>query len=257
MDISKGDTRYKERRLAELNQYKVDVAGVLDSLSNKEMLSRLEQEANELIYYVKQRVFLRFMDFYHESFNPATLKSGGNYKKQLKEAMEQLLESVGFDLAQELRATSLRTDNYIVNSLIKLQERVNERLNQISSELSLSIKEYSYENALDFKPAFTGLESSYFQKALSIYKNPKDFFEGGMSKILCEDLEQIMSNLADVYLDSEKEKIIKQETEALSLLFDKVCLRYKKRLDERITTDIAALDGGLDPETLETIYNKL
>ncbi|WP_037325602.1 dynamin family protein [Anaerovibrio sp. RM50] len=257
INISKSDSAQKELRLAELKDFKEKIGQLLSDLSNTELVKGLEQEASELIYYVKQRVFLRYLDFFRESFNPATLKSGGNSNEQLKEALDQLLESIGFDLAQELRATSLRTDNYIKNSLLKFQEHTNQRLAQISNEFTLSIKEYSYENQLNFQQAFVGVGREKFTKPLSIYKNPKDFFEEGASKIMAEEMEIILSNMADEYLETEKSKLLSQETEALCGLYDKVCQRFNKRLKERLETNIKALDGGLDIAELEQVYNQL
>lgn len=257
INISKSDSAQRSKRLAKLKGFQQEIGHVLEDLSNTELVKGLEQEASELIYYVKQRVFLRYLDFFRESFNPATLKSGGNSNEQLKEALDQLLESIGFDLAQELRATSLRTDNYIKNSLLKFQEHINQRLAQISNEFTLSVKEYSYENQLNFQQAFVGVGRDSFSKPLSIYKNPKDFFEEGASKIMAEEMEVILSKMADDYLEQEKSKLLNQETEALQGLYDKVCQRFSKRLKERLETNIKALDGGLDMAELEQVYNHL
>ncbi|WP_407399574.1 dynamin family protein [Anaerovibrio sp.] len=257
INISKSDSAQKEQRLAKLKRFQQEIGCVLEDLSNTELVKGLEQEASELIYYVKQRVFLRYLDFFRESFNPATLKSGGNSNEQLKEALDQLLESIGFDLAQELRATSLRTDNYIKNSLLKFQEHTNQRLAQISNEFTLSVKEYSYENQLNFQQAFVGVDRDIFIKPLSIYKNPKDFFEEGASKVMAEEMEVILSKMADEYLAKEKSKLLSQEKEALCGLYDKVCQRFSKRLKERLETNIKALDGGLNIVELEQVYNQL
>ena len=257
INISKSDSVQREHRLAELKRFQQKIGSVLSDLSNTELVKGLEQEASELIYYVKQRVFLRYLDFFRESFNPATLKSGGNSNEQLKEALDQLLESIGFDLAQELRATSLRTDNYIKNSLLKFQEHTNQRLAQISNEFTLSVKEYSYENQLNFQQAFVEINRDIFKEPLTIYKNPRDFFEEGASKIMAEEMEVILSKMADDYLEQEKAKLLNQETEALRGLYVKVCQRFSKRLKERLETNIKALDGGLDMAELEQVYNQL
>ncbi len=160
-------------------------------------------------------------------------------------------------LIWELRATSLRTDNYIKNSLLKFQEHTNQRLAQISNEFTLSVKEYSYENQLNFQQAFVEINRDIFKEPLTIYKNPRDFFEEGASKIMAEEMEAILSKLADDYLEQEKSKLLNQEIEVLCGLYDKVCQRFNKRLKERLETNIKALDGGLDVAELEQVYNEL
>ena len=74
---------------------------------------------------------------------------------------------------------------------------------------------------------------------------------------MAEEMEVILSNMADDYLAQEKAKLLKQETEALKGLYDKVCQRFNKRLKERLETNIKALDGGLDITELEQVYNQL
>ena len=96
-----------------------------------------------------------------------------------------------------------------------------------------------------------------FAKPLSIYRNPKDFFEEGAAKLMAEEMEGLLSQLADDYLAREKAKLLSQEKEALCHLYDKVCQRFKKRLQERLDTNIKALDGGLDIIELEQVYNQL
>ena len=44
-----------------------------------------------LVYYIKQRVFLRFGDFLKEAFNPALLKDDG---RNLKKAIHAALRSI-------------------------------------------------------------------------------------------------------------------------------------------------------------------
>ena len=74
----------------------------------------MEQETDELVFYIKQRVFLRFSDFLKEAFNPALLKDDGrNLKKALQSALEEFLEDFGYDFAQEMRATTLRIEAFI------------------------------------------------------------------------------------------------------------------------------------------------
>ena len=59
--------------------------------NNTFIQKKLKQETEELVFYIKQRVFLRFSDFLKESFNPALLKDDGrNLKKALQSALDQI-----------------------------------------------------------------------------------------------------------------------------------------------------------------------
>jgi small GTP-binding protein len=110
---SKEDQSVKDKRRIEIEKQKAMINAILEKQTSESLLTRLTQEREELLYYIKQRVFLRFGDFFKEAFNPAALRDDGrNLKKALQSALEELLESLGFDFAQELRATTVRLDNF-------------------------------------------------------------------------------------------------------------------------------------------------
>ncbi|RDF38904.1 dynamin family protein, partial [Acinetobacter baumannii] len=66
------------------------------------------------LYYVKQRLFFRFNELYNLAFNPSVLKEDGrNMKQALQGCLTDLMRSISYDLAQELRATTLRLEKFI------------------------------------------------------------------------------------------------------------------------------------------------
>ena len=128
--LSQGNAEEKQQRRLELEEQQKKADGILAGLDNGEMEKRQQQELQELIYYVNQRVFIRYMDFYRESFNPATLQKKGNNSKMLAKALGELLNSMGFDFAQELRATSLRLEKFLQRQGVKLQQQINDKLQE-------------------------------------------------------------------------------------------------------------------------------
>ncbi|MCR5176346.1 MAG: dynamin family protein [Anaerovibrio sp.] len=257
IDISKTDRLEKEIKISGLVENKKDIRQMLDSTNDYELVTGLHQEIDELIYYVKQNVFLRFLDFYREAFNPAGFQRNKDSKKQLQDALEQLLESMGFDLSQQLRATGLRVDNYMSRKLFDLQGHINELINDINPELQLTAREYTHNNQLEFQPAFIKLDRSVFSKPLTVYKNPRDFFEGGKTKLLSDMLERLLSDFTDDYLKPEKQKLTEYETVVIKKLFSDVIRRFRQRIGEKIDADISALSGGYDITLLEKLYEQL
>ncbi|MFK4997798.1 dynamin family protein [Bacillus sp. N9] len=69
------DEHEKERRKAELIDTRERVKAWLLEAQLGTLTERMNQEIEELLYYVKQRVFYRFPDFFKEAFNPALLTS--------------------------------------------------------------------------------------------------------------------------------------------------------------------------------------
>ena len=58
---------------------------------------------------------MRYDDFFKEAFSPANLRDDrGEKQKQLRLCLQELLTSISFDATQEVRATTLRIEKYIV-----------------------------------------------------------------------------------------------------------------------------------------------
>ena len=222
-----------------------------------DMQNRQQQEARELVYYVKQRVFLRYTDFYRESFNPALLKGKDNAGGKLQEALGQLMESLGFDLAQELRATTLRMEQFISRQAWQLQQQVNSKLLEINSELPISQRDFAYECGMEYDTAFKDTDRKIFKEPLSIYKNPKSFFEQGGTREMEAALEKIFDRLADEYLHEQQERLLSSLHEGTEQVFARVKERFERILQANYEADLAALEGGVPAEVLEEILAEL
>ena len=128
---------------------------------------RLHLEVEELIYYTKQRVFLRFNDFFKESFNPTVLRDDGrNLKKVLQNSLSELLEQIGFDFAQEMRATTVRLDRFAEKIMADYQIVLMETTAEVNQDVSFSVFEFEYKAEIDFDVAFQELSKDLFAKAM-------------------------------------------------------------------------------------------
>ena len=255
--LTQGDEAEKARRSQELASQQSKADAVLASLDKGEMDNRVQQEMQELLYYVNQRVFIRYIDFYREAFNPATLQKGGSNSRMLAKALAELLGSMGFDFAQELRATGLRLEKFVQKQGDILQEQVNDKLREISGELPISLQEAEYGCELEFASAFQQAEAKYFQPALSIYKNPKSFFEGGESHKMQEAMEKLLHPMADAYLSEQQAVLGREMHDAVTQVFDQIRERFKARLAENFAASRAALEGNVPIEMLLDIQEHL
>ncbi|KKB38506.1 putative protein Bsub YpbR [Bacillus thermotolerans] len=198
----------REQKQEELNSQYDQISSHLEQESLQLMEKRLNQEMDELVFYVKQRVFYRFSDFFKEAFNPASLGSSGSQAKHaLQEAMKELLNSVGYDFAQEMRATSLRSENQVHKLLSDKHEQLKMQYESIQSQLQFTDIEWPSKETPDFPTAFRETPLSTFDSALSLYKNAKAFFEKNEKQLMQEKLEDMLSSLADEYLEEEKAKL--------------------------------------------------
>ncbi|MGM9539284.1 dynamin family protein, partial [Anaerovibrio sp.] len=255
--LNRSDAAEKERRRDQLLAFQRQTDKLLGELTSQDMQGRQRQERHELIYYVKQRVFLRYTDFFREAFNPALLKGRENSGGKLQEALNQLLESMGFDLAQELRATTLRMEQFIGRQAALLQQEVNGRLLEIDSELTIAPRDFAYESGMDYENAFKAVDKKMFSAALSGYKNPKSFFEEGGSKVMAAALEAILNRLADEYLSQQELRLAERLQAGTEEVFAKVKARFQRLLQANHAANLAALEGGVPAEVLEDVLKQL
>ncbi|MCJ7839506.1 dynamin family protein [Lederbergia sp. NSJ-179] len=195
----------KDARRAEWQQSKAEMLAVLSG-ANPEILSKqLAQEAKELLYYVKQRVFYRFSHFFKEAFNPAALKK--NDRSLLKKCLQELLEAVGYDFSQELRVTSLRLEQYTQKSLKRYYASLEKELQSIKTDIAFSQIEWSSSPTPEFTSAFVENDRQPFENQFKYFRNPKAFFELNEKKKMEAAFLTILSPLADEYLQQEFKRI--------------------------------------------------
>lgn len=198
---------HKELKAEKRSQLELEQKSIYELIKNQEvkiLTQRLVQEADELVFYLKQRVFFRHNDFVKEAFNPALLKDDGrNLKKVLETALDDYLQNIGYDFAQELRATTLRLEVFMGKLIKEANMTMNKATAEINQELSFSPYEIKSLQGLEFETAFENEERAQFKKALAYFKNPKSFFEKNERRLLSEELKKNMQIPTDNYLQSE------------------------------------------------------
>ncbi|GLB57921.1 dynamin family protein [Cytobacillus sp. NCCP-133] len=244
----------KLQKLKMLKEEHKTIIGMIRKQKMELLSQRLEQETDELVFYIKQRVFLRFGDFVKEAFNPSVLKDDGrNLKKMLKAALDDFLFSFGFDFAQELRATTLRLETYIGKLLLQQQEIIAKSASGVNSDLSYSSYEASSMDGIEFESAFTNADPNLFKKALSHFKNPKSFFEKNERKLLADELESILQEPADGYLQAECARLKFHYNSLLTKEFERLLNSLSEQTNEYYEGITSALKEDFPMEELQQI----
>ncbi|MFD3446050.1 dynamin family protein [Microbacteriaceae bacterium 4G12] len=164
----------------------------------------LEKEIRELLYYVKQRIFLRYQDVFVEFFNPATLRSDRkDMKGQLQECLTELVAFLQNDLLQEMRATSLRVEKWMNTKVQAAAEEVEMQCLQHNTELMFSTESHHYSSVTHVEP-FQEIDWQQFKKALSYFKNAKSFFENNEKVRMQEEIKNVLEPLVDQYVEQEQ-----------------------------------------------------
>lgn len=221
----------KEKRKIKLAEEQKEIIGLISKIQSDSHLRAIQKEVKELLYYVKQRVFLRFSDMFNESFHPSVLNDGEkNIKKALNNSLAELLEFVAFDLIQELRASSVRIEGFVKKQLSSIHNQTNLDIENIHQSLKLTYKDPSKIELLSFKNMAEQLSIDMFQKTLSSFKNAKVFFEKGGKKQMRDELEKLLQVPVAEYILSNEEELV----EYYSSNFSNQLQDWKKRADVEV-----------------------
>jgi GTPase Era involved in 16S rRNA processing len=255
---SNEDQTAKDKRRADIEKQKQLIKELIEKQTSESLQHRMTQEAKELLYYIKQRVFFRFNDFFKEAFNPSALRDDGrNLKKALQAALDELLESLGFDFAQEMRATTVRLDRFAEKILTDYHAGLNRSLLDINDDLSFSTFEMSHQEEIEFQLAFKNIDKLLFTKALSYFKNPKSFFEKNEKKLMSDELHSLLNAPADDYLKTEGERLAEFYSKVLMDQFNRLLSHVEEQAEDFYLSLYSALDGGVSIDQLMEVQQKL
>lgn len=208
----------KDERLEELKHLEQQLR-ILFGASIAKLLEREAlQELDELLYYVNQRVFYRFNDFFKEAFNPSVF-SNKSAQQALDTALLDMNEMTGFDFQQELRVTNFRLAQFIEKKLESRFKEDTAKLKEQNADFSFTPYEVQEADSLDIAKPFTNAD---YSSVKSYYKNNKSFFEKNEKEKLRDALQSMMEPDALRYLEQEKKELgnwaefwIEQEAEGL------------------------------------------
>ncbi|WP_252503403.1 dynamin family protein [Sporosarcina sp. Marseille-Q4943] len=211
----------KAERMVELDRFEQEVRARYANGFGEVIRKASSNELNELVYYILQRVFLRFGDFFKEGYSPSTF-ANHPAERALTMALAETVQMTGFDLTQELKVTNLRMLNFM-NKLLKERERSEMRfLSEKDSSISPSPYEAEDAEMLTFAVPFEN--PAVYKDVNRSFKNQKSFFEKGERLVLKNRLEERLKEDASIYLGKEKERIefwaeqwIEAEAEGLRL----------------------------------------
>lgn len=252
VESAKSDRSNAREMSLELKKRKAGAESFISAKTSGPLEQRIAQEVQELVHYCKQRVFLRFGDFFRESFNPSVLNSAsGNMKKSLDAALVDLLESLGHDLAQEMRATALRIEKFTVRSVSEIREGLVNDLAEMCEGISFSGCDYPKPAGIDFQSALAETDRTKFAKQLGMFKNPKDFFEKDGKKAMQEQLEAALNPEADNYLRTQSERLEEYGLSLARQLFASMAANLDTQVENHFTGMLEVLKGGIDTDMLE------
>ncbi len=190
IETANKDKAEKEQELQKLRKEREQVNNELIGLTNQHIVSTVNQEIEELIFYLKQRLFFRFNDFFKEAFHPGVFHQSANTQQALSLCLKDLIKTIEFELIQELQATSLRIENVIYKAINDEFVRLSQIIKRISNSISVTNQEKQEIHTPNITIEFSNDMISMLKPSLKIFKNTKSFFEKNEKKVMSEDLTQ-------------------------------------------------------------------
>jgi hypothetical protein len=161
----------------------------------------IAKEAQELLYYVKQRVSYRYSELFNLAFNPSSLREDGrDIRKALKSAWNELIQLFSYDLSQEVLATTLRLEQFIHVNTTKFYEQQLEAISKLYADFRAeAFKSYDNETP-SIDESLEDLKMDEKKWLYGFFKNGKHFFEGDGKTKLSLALESKINELIQRYI---------------------------------------------------------
>ncbi len=245
IDTMQQDESVKKERKGRLAVSGSRLVSLIDNKITVLETAALSQEIDELLYYIKQRLFFRFGDFYNMAFNPAQLQDDGrDLKTALRSAWFELIRLLSHDLSQELWAATLRIENFMNRSARKIYHDVTE---QVALEITGYIADefYHHKFVTPELPEMTLNPEINERLILSHFKSARTFFEGGGKVKLKDELEKQLMETVTSVLTSQTTFLAEYYTDQY-ITSIRHQLELQKQFIEEQTKEISAL---LDVQT--------
>lgn len=242
----------KEQQKQIIEQNKKEVFQFVSNYETAVYEQQIEQRIEKQLYYVIQRLGIRFHDMYKEMFNPTTItENGRKANEELKNALGNLLEYVRFELNQELQAVSLRVEGHtteladeVYQAFISKMLEVN-TLFDLSNEFAIELFTPSFEEKLQY------LILKDFNHVLGKYKGTKAFFVQNEKEMMKEEIYTVLRPFTERFIE-ENGKImvtayLKQWEEVMSQMKEETI----NKLQQHVQNYYSMLDAPTDIEVLE------
>ncbi|SDN03860.1 small GTP-binding protein domain-containing protein [Psychrobacillus sp. OK028] len=221
IDQTEANLARKDQRLIELRNQEQNIRKRYTNGKSAQIAKDAKQELDTLLYYVLQRVYYRFNEFFKEAYNPS-LFANNSASVALDIALKDILKMIRFDIEQEMRVSNFRILQFIQQQILQLEKEEIRVLKDWNTSFTFSPHEVTERDLLDFIGPFDNIVK--YEHVKSYFKNTKSFFENNEKEKLRDTLSDLSKVEADEYLVKEKERLgnwIEQysdiESEALRL----------------------------------------
>jgi len=246
------DEDAKQNRRQDLKQKQGKASELLEKLPKEVYAQKIEQKLEKQLFYVLERLSIRFHDLFKETFNPTTVtESGRKATTQLKANMENLLDYAGFELLQELRAVSLRVEVFIQTQSEEVYQLLSQKTLELDELFALPNFTPPELETPEYKQAFESIDSNTFEPALKRFKGTKAFFEKNEKEQMRDHLYELLEPFAKEYIDVNKQKMNGFYQKQWSEIIAKIDKDIKTHIENQINSYLEMMTSAVDINELE------
>ncbi|RKQ37590.1 dynamin family protein [Oceanobacillus halophilus] len=245
------DEAAKESRKSELYDKRIKLTEELVNIETSIYDDRIHDKIDKQLYYVLERLSIRFHDMFKEYFNPTTVtESGKKAIIQLRENLENLIEYVGYELYQELQAVSLRIEAFVIEQGNEVYDSMKKKSMETDKLFELPNWQDSELETPVYKEDFSQTDLSLFDKVITKFKGTKAFFEKNEKETMKEEMFDILSPLAKTYIEENKLMMVDNYNEQWNRLIEEMKFVANQSIDRQIRNYEEMMESGLDLSVL-------
>ncbi|SDL70214.1 dynamin family protein [Sediminibacillus halophilus] len=247
------DQQEKQQKKQLYQKNRDEMKKVVETLDSELVKKEIDQKLEKQLYYVHERMSIQFTDRFKESFNPATISGDGKEaERDLQHALDTLLKDIGFELAQELRAVSLRMELFMNQKAGEWSMQLQRACSNIQSDVIFSeITEYPFETPA-FSQALEEVDIQRFKPAIAMYKSARHFFEKNGKEKVKQRLHEELDPMVEHYLLDNKQEILDWYSEQWKNCLAKIKAEYMESISEYFEGLLYSLADEVDVDELDT-----
>ncbi|WJY28556.1 dynamin family protein [Sporosarcina trichiuri] len=244
----------KAERLADLAEIEQKVQQHYETGFAPVLRHAAHEELKELVFYIHQRVFLRFSDFFKEGYTPS-LFVHHSASDALRIALEETAGMTGYDFAQELKVANFRMLTYMKKQIESRQQTERRWLAELDDALSPSLFDAPDAELLTFSAPFRELDR--YRHVNRLFKNAKSFFEKGDRTLLQEKLMELLKKDADAYLEEERQRLGVWVDRWLDSTSEQLAVHLQQEAAAQLAAERNLLESHEQLEDWKLIYSKI
>ncbi|MBY7143554.1 dynamin family protein [Virgibacillus sp. NKC19-3] len=245
------DHKEKSRRKHDLLSKKDIVMQKLKKFDTEVHKKQIAQKIEKQLFYVLERLAIRYHDMFKESFNPTTItESGGKARPQLRGALQTLIDYVGFELLQEIQAVSLRVESYIQSHAAEVYDTFVESSKEVDNTFILPNFDQVELETPSYEKAFQEIVLSEFDHVLAMYKGTKAFFVKNEKVAMKEQLYSVLEPHEKQYLNDNESIMNSMYLQQWDKLVETMKQKTMGNLDAHINSYVEIMESSVDMQRL-------